>query len=1103
VRQSRSRRLLGTLVAAAVAAACGGLPNLAAQERASPPGVPAPNQANEIARLTRNVAGDSTPIVVGADDVATWVESGQRIVLARGKVLVQEGVVQVRASEAVAFVDLQGGILHMDVYAEGAVQIDNSTAVQAAPRAFVSLNTRGEFKLRAYKNKVRQQSFADAPLVRRGRTERGASAPPSIVAPRPKASANASWPPPAPKSPAEQPGPVRRIGYEEPQGGPPPPPGALQPAPTPMETPPSLLPAGSPPPGPPPPPPGPLPLPPPSQPGARPPTPPPPPGPRQFSVAPRSGQGFEAKNVLLGDGEQPIIVTGGVIVTVSNLPGVGLLDIEADRLVIWTKGRDPQQLITNLQNSKGQSTSELEIYLSGNVEIRETDGPELRILRADEVYYDINHNVAVALSATLQLKQPGLTDDVYVKADELLELSPKKYQVIRADIFSSKLPSDPGLKVYFADAIIEDKTSPKFSLFGTPVLSRKTGQQVQKIQTLVEARDAYFELQNVPFFYLPYIAGDAREPFGPITEVSVGYNTVFGTQLSLGLNVYELFGLEAIEGTHWRANVDYLSRRGPGVGSEFDFSGKELFGVCAKYDGVVKGYAMSDRAYDILGGNRENFPGAFIPVDFRGRFLFRENVYDLPYGLSVQTQVSALSDHNFLEQYYKQEFDRELNQSTFLYVKDQPDHENWAVTGLVEPRIRNWVTETEKLPSLNGYLIGESFLDHVTYNAWAGAGYYHLLPSTDVTRPNAIEVPVSPTDQNDATGRFFVQQEVSAPFYLGPVKTVPYATLLLADYTNDLNGNEIGRVYGGGGVRASIPFTRLYPGVASELFNVNGLNHKIVASANYFVADSNVRYTALPQLDRLNDDASDQALRDIRPSDPGLYPGVGKLLATSPLYDPQLYAIRRLVDDSIDTLDRINELQVDIRQRLQTKRGFPGDQHIVDWMTLDLSGTFFPEENRDNFGKSLAFLEYDYIWNIGDQTSLVSSGWYDPVDNGPHVFTFGAYFNRPDRTAFYFGYREIEPINSRAFSAAVTYIVSPKYALNASTTYDFGNNQALSNMVSATRIGKDLQVTLGFTYNALTNNFGLVFEIVPNIVPPNRRAGLAAAGAGAGLLGAR
>ena len=83
----------------------------------------------------------------------------------------------------------------------------------------------------------------------------------------------------------------------------------------------------------------------------------------------------------------------------------------------------------------------------------------------------------------------------------------------------------------------------------------------------------------------------------------------------------------------------------------------------------------------------------------------------------------------------------------------------------------------------------------------------------------------------------------------------------------------------------------------------------------------------------------------------------------------------------------------------------------------------------------------------------------------------------------------------------MTYVFSPKYAMTASSTYDFGNSQALSNSVVFTRMGTDLQISVGFTYNALTNSFGAVFEIVPNLVPADKRIGpLAALGAG-GLLG--
>src|SRR5262249_52996578 len=153
--------------------------------------------------------------------------------------------------------------------------------------------------------------------------------------------------------------------------------------------------------------------------------------------------------------------------------------------------------------------------------------------------------------------------------------------------------------------------------------------------------------------------------------------------------------------------------------------------------------------------------------------------------------------------------------------------------------------------------------------------------------------------------------------------------------------------------------------------------------------------------DRLNDDATNQALQDIRPFEPQFNPGNGLFLITSPLYDPQVYAIRRLVDNKIDTLDDIQEVQLGIRQRLQTKRGFPGKEHIVDWMTLDVTATVFPAASRDNFGDTLAFLEYDYVWNVGDRTALVSTGWVDPEDHGPRVYTFGAFLDRPDRTSFY------------------------------------------------------------------------------------------------------
>jgi len=239
-------------------------------------------------------------------------------------------------------------------------------------------------------------------------------------------------------------------------------------------------------------------------------------------------------------------------------------------------------------------------------------------------------------------------------------------------------------------------------------------------------------------------------------------------------------------------------------------------------------------------------------------------------------------------------------------------------------------------------------------------------------------------------------------------------------------------------------------------------------------------------------------------------PGNGLFIATTKLFDPQLYALRRLVDNRIDTVDTIEAVQMELRQRWQTKRGFPGAQHIIDWMTLDTSFTYFPNSTRDNFGKPFAFVEYRYLWNIGDRTAIESSGWFDPMTNipsssgvtgsGPAVFSVGIFFNRPDRTNYYLGFRQIEPLQSRALTASVTYQFSPKYAMTFTTSYDFGTSEAMNNSFMFTRIGTDFQVSLGVSYNAIQNNFGALVEIVPNLVPINRRYGaISALGAG-GLI---
>src|SRR5262249_26475708 len=214
------------------------------------------------------------------------------------------------------------------------------------------------------------------------------------------------------------------------------------------------------------------------------------------------------------------------------------------------------------RNAEGQSSRDLEFYLAGNVELRTRENNQERSIKADELYYDASRNTAVALSATLQFTQPGIPEPIFARADELQQLGVGQYRVVRAELFSSKLPSDPGLKVYVAQATVEDKAVPIRTLFGV-ARDRKTGEPLTEKQTLIHGENVFLKLEDVPVLYFPFVQGDARHPLGPVESINFGYNRIFGFQAGVSLDVWNLLGLQPIPDTRWRANGGYPSQPRP------------------------------------------------------------------------------------------------------------------------------------------------------------------------------------------------------------------------------------------------------------------------------------------------------------------------------------------------------------------------------------------------------------------------------------------------------------------------------------------------------------------------------------------------------------
>lgn len=781
-----------------------------------------------------------------------------------------------------------------------------------------------------------------------------------------------------------------------------------------------------------------------------------------------------------------VLFTGGLIVNV-NFANGQLIEFATDEAVVWIRGGGSNNILGGFESRPGDKT-EVEVYLTGNVIVRTMSsqgqfGSVTQTVRAEQVYYDVSRSRMIAVGADLEMGTPKLPDGAHLRGREIRRLDENHWEVLDGSMFSSKLPSDPGLRLDSPRMSLTETKGIRRNIFGIPYRDMQTGEKIMGVERLVTLRNAVTRLGGVPVFYTPYLRTDATEPLGPFLGLGFGQDRIFGTQVYTNWDVYKILALKPPPGHNWRMDLDYLSDRGPAAGTEYNYTLQPREpGQFSPGRGNIRLYGINDGGVDVVGNGRGPEP---VHPQNRGRIGWRhvQDLNNLVDGLTFQGQVAYISDKNFLEQFYRQEWEQGSNQETFAYLDWQ--RQNYSVSGLVMPRMsRPWIAQTEWYPRFDGSVVGQSFWDTLVYNADASAAYAQARPSQ--INPG----PVLPTDRQVNTGRLDLMQELSLPVELGPVKVAPYGVLDLSYYSQDLTGNDRGRVLGGGGVRSSLPLSRLYADAASDLFNIKGLYHKVVFGTNYYNVWSNTPYTQLPLLDRLNDDAIDQAYRNAVPFEPDFVPGPnGQLLKNSaslttptPFYNPQLYAIRRLVDNRIDTRDSMQVLQGEVRQRLQTKRGYPGLEHTVDLLSLNVSASWFPQANRDNFGKQFAFLEYNGLWNVGDRVAVLSNGWFEPYQNGVRYYNIGGYLDRPDRTSYYLGYRQTDPLNSKQVTFSVGYQFSRRYNVNMGTSYDFGMTQALTNTFSLTRTGSDMTVSIGFTYNALVNNFGFQFLIVPNLL---------------------
>jgi hypothetical protein len=804
---------------------------------------------------------------------------------------------------------------------------------------------------------------------------------------------------------------------------------------------------------------------------------------RQIRIVPRSSVPLNFSWFPSPDGSERIaVIDSGANIVIGGVPSFGTVDIATDRLVIWTNGNAEQ---LSLSGDSGQAPADvpLEFYMEGNIVFRSGE----RVIYANSMYYDVRNERGVVLDAELLSQVPRYAGLVRLKADVLQQLDRNRFQAYDAAFTSSRL----GLPQYWFQAeqlSFQDFPAPIVDpVSGLPVIDPQTGLPAIAHQRKAESHNNFVYVGGVPIFYWPKISTDLTNPRTFIRRVRFGQDNVFGTQFGLSVDAKQLLGIsERAPGVDWTAGFDYLSKRGWGVGTTVDYEVERFLGLNGPTIGFFDAWAIHDDGLDNLGADRR----ALVPEKTdRGR-AFWQHRQRLPNGLQITAELGVISDRNFLEQYYEVEWDEWKDQSTGIELKWLGGSSSWNLA--TDFRVNDFFTETEWFPRLDHFQLGQSLLqDRLTWYGHSQIGYARMRAADRPTDPvDLAKFNPLAWEANVEGVRVGGRHEIDLPFQIGAVKVVPFALGEVMHWGQDLNRDSTTRYLGQAGARASLPIWRVDPGRQSTLWNLNGLAHKVVFETEFLWADASENLEDLPLYDPLDDNSIEHFRRRFVDDDFGGLPNVDDLVPAQ--FDERFYALRygmqRWVTGPTEIADDLLLLRLGARQRWQTKRGLPGNQRVIDWMTLDSHVSLFPKEDRDNFGEVAGLLSYDWRWYVGDRLTIMSDGYADTFDDALRVFTLGGHMTRPERGSLYLGFRSIEgPISSNLLLSSVKYRMSEKWIAMIGSAIDLGPAGNIGQRFELTRIGESFLVTVGANIDVSRDNVGFNFAVEPRFLNFTRR----------------
>jgi hypothetical protein len=747
----------------------------------------------------------------------------------------------------------------------------------------------------------------------------------------------------------------------------------------------------------------------------------------------------EFEDTLMPDGTKVSTVIGRFYLWQKRDEKGSLLELQADSAVIFHGGQQYQFDTDKRTESVLASGSVQAVYLKGNILM--TEGG--RTIRANELYYDFPKHQALAVNAEMRNFEPERGIPIYLRAVKLRQASENVFNADEVTLTTSEFYM-PQVSLNASRAILIDTTG----------IDARTEKKVEKSSYDATLYDVRMKLNRNTVFYWPKLRTNLEQPDIPIKSAHVGHDSEFGTSVETRWHLSRLLGLKEPSGVDSTLALDYFGKRGVGAGVDIDYRQQDYFGN-------VIAYVLKDRGTDDLGraSYRRNQDAG---EDIRGRFRFRHRHY-LPYDWQATIETSYASDENFLEWFYRSEFNVGKKQETLLHLKRLKD--NWAFSFLGKFRINDFQEMTEELPTVEFHLKGASFWNHkLTYYSDTQISRFRDRLPSDSTLPDPQQFYTFASTRH----------EVDMPFMWNTVKIVPFVagTYGFEDQTGfntNLDGTQVGREdsvwLGEAGIRAATMFWKENQFVKSRLWDLNGIRH---------------------------------------------------------IVKPHLEAV--FYHDSDETIEMRDIVNFGVSQRWQTRRGPKDNLRSLDWMRLDIDATWL-KDSADSarppivgstlpygpakfiwndpampvlmrrsdrwFGLLRNSVNADYTWRLSDTTTVLADMNYDIKSSIVQQLNVGvSRYVYPD-ISYYIGNRYLRPVivdiadddihekGSSSFVMAATYTLNPKYTAIFAQEYNFDYGKNVKSELTILRRYHRMYYGFTFAMDDSLKRKSVVFSIWP------------------------